>query len=75
MSSMAAMTSVVFAKRWIGPGRSYAEMTSSGTMRVDVIGTGLRIILEHEYDRIAPDPDFDSASTIRPRARYAPPRL
>ena len=38
-------------------------------MRVDMIGPVLRIVLEHEHDRVLPERTLDSASMILPSAR------
>ncbi len=67
---MAAITSVVFANRWIVPARLYAEMTRSGE-RCESMWSGpawassssTNTTVSFQYG------DFDSASTMRPRAR------
>ena len=37
-------------------------------MRIDVVGTILRIVFENEYRGLRPEPLFDTASTIIPKA-------
>jgi len=48
MSSMAATSSVVLMKRCTVPGWLYAESIERRAVGIDVVGPGLRIVLDDE---------------------------